>query len=56
MELLDQLDFKAVGREFDIPEWQKNITLKRLKSIDENPESAVDFDEMLNRIESEYGL
>ena len=56
MELLDQLDFKAVGREFDIPEWQKNMTLKRLKSIDENPESAVDFDEMLNRIESEYGL
>ena len=23
MELLDQLDFEAIGRDFDIPEWQK---------------------------------
>lgn len=31
MELLDQLDFEAIGRDFDIPEWQKEQLDKGIK-------------------------
>ena len=56
MELLDQLDFEAIGRDFDIPEWQQQMTLNRLKELDENPDSTIDFDKMINHLESKYGL
>ncbi len=34
----------------DIPEWQKKEVLSRLRALNENPESGVDWDTALSRI------
>jgi hypothetical protein len=43
VELLD-------GGGNEIPEWQKKEVLSRLQQLDDNPESAIDWDAAINRI------
>ncbi len=40
----------------NIPQWQQDITLKRLEELDNDPSKAVDFDEILEKIERKYDL
>ncbi|MBI9037480.1 MAG: addiction module protein [Bacteroidales bacterium] len=40
----------------DIPQWQKEEVNKRLKELEKNPGSAIDFDTMLDRLEEKYDL
>ena len=45
---------KGIEREdIDIPEWQKDLVLKRLEDYKQNPDSAMDFDSAIDDIEKE---
>lgn len=35
----------------EIPQWQKNESLRRLEIYKKNPENALDFDTVMNEIE-----
>lgn len=39
--------------EINIPEWHKDLVLKRLKDYEQNPDSAMDFDSVMEDIEKE---
>ena len=39
--------------EFIVPEWHKELVLKRLKGYNQNPDSAMDFDSAIDDIEKE---
>ncbi|MFT5858157.1 MAG: hypothetical protein ACI865_000241 [Flavobacteriaceae bacterium] len=41
---------------FEIPQWQKDLTLKRLAELEKDPSKAIDFDTMINRLEDKHGL
>ena len=43
----------TVTEDFHIPEWQKAEVLKRQAYIKKNPESLIDFDEMMISLEKE---
>jgi len=46
--------YKNIEREdIDIPEWHKDLVLKRLEDYKQNPSSAMDFDSALDDIEKE---
>ena len=46
--------YKDIGQEeFNIPEWQKDLVLKRLEDYKKNPGSAIDFDAAMEGIEKE---
>ena len=40
----------------EIPQWQIEEVNKRLKDLDKNPGSAIDFDKMLDDLEKKYDL
>lgn len=40
--------------EIEIPEWQKQEVLKRLKDYENNPEQAVPFEDALKEIENDF--
>ena len=40
----------------EIPEWQKEEVNHRMKELEEQPETAIDFDKMLLRIQKKYDL
>jgi len=40
----------------EIPKWQIEEVNKRLKHLNKNPESAIDFDKMLDSLEVKYDL
>ncbi|MFT5778934.1 MAG: hypothetical protein ACI837_001891 [Crocinitomicaceae bacterium] len=40
----------------EIPQWQKDLTLKRLAELEKDPSKAIDFDSMINRLEDKHGL
>ena len=39
--------------EINIPEWHKDLVLKRLEDYKKNPDSAVDFDTAMDDIEKD---
>ncbi|GAO29180.1 addiction module protein [Geofilum rubicundum] len=39
--------------EINVPEWHKDLVLKRLKDYKQNPDSAMDFDSAMDDIEKE---
>lgn len=43
----------TVQEDFQIPEWQKEVVLKRQQHIKNHPQSLVDFDEMMHSLEQE---
>lgn len=43
----------TVQEDFQIPEWQKEEVLKRQKHVENHPESLVDFDEMMSKLQQE---
>ena len=46
--------YKNIEREdIDIPEWHKDLVLKRLEDYKQNPNSALDFDSAMDDIEKE---
>jgi hypothetical protein len=58
LELIKTLDFISLddNKHNAIPQWQQELTLKRLAELDKDPSKSIDFDQMLNRLESKYGL
>lgn len=59
LEFIKTLDFISVdddNKHNVIPQWQQEITLKRLAEIDKDPSKSVDFDDMIDRLEDKYGL
>lgn len=40
------------GEGIDIPEWHKELLLKRLENYKQNPDSALDFDSAMDDIEN----
>ncbi len=46
--------YKNIEQEdIDIPEWHKDLVLKRLEDYKQNPDSALDFDSAMDDIEKE---
>lgn len=46
--------YKDIGQEeISIPEWHKDLVLKRLEGYKKNPGSAIDFDTAMDGIEKE---
>ena len=39
--------------EISVPEWHKDVVLKRLEDYKQNPDSAMDFDSAMDDIEKE---
>ncbi len=39
--------------EISVPEWHKDLVLKRLEDYKQNPDSALDFDSAMDDIEKE---
>jgi len=59
IELAKQLGLEIQKEEtldVEIPQWQKDLTLKRLEQLDKGQSKAIDFDDMLNRLERKHGL
>jgi hypothetical protein len=58
LEFIKTLDFISLddNKHNAIPQWQQELTLKRLAELDKDPSKSIDFDQMLNRLESKYGL
>lgn len=55
MKLFNELGIKAENN-INIPQWQMDETAKRLKLLDENPDSAIDFDQAMDDLEKKYDL
>lgn len=46
------IKYKGIVQEdFDIPDWHKEIVLKRIEDFKQNPNLMVDFDDAMNEIE-----
>ncbi|MBL1281180.1 MAG: hypothetical protein COA33_012955 [Fluviicola sp.] len=56
LEFVRTLDFVKKETSTGIPEWQQELTLKRLQELDKDPSKAIDFDDMLNELEKKHGL
>ena len=56
LEFVRTLDFVKKENSMSIPKWQQELTLKRLQELDKDPSKAIDFDDMLNRLEKKHGL
>ena len=54
IELLNQLDFEAVGREFDIPEWQKNQLDEGIKEYESGSANYTNWDEVREDLFNKY--
>ncbi|NRA12059.1 MAG: hypothetical protein HRT57_08920 [Crocinitomicaceae bacterium] len=55
LEYIKTLDFVSVDK-IDIPKWQQDLTLKRMAELDKDPSKAIDFDNMIDRLEKKHGL
>ena len=55
LEYIKTLDFVSVDK-IDIPKWQQDLTLKRMAELDKDPSKAIDFDNMIDRVEKKHGL
>ena len=55
LDFIKTLDFVSVD-ENDIPQWQQDLTLKRMAELDKDPSKAIDFDNMIDRLEKKHGL
>lgn len=55
MELLKKLGLKAQDN-FNVPLWQQEEVAKRLKQLEKNPDSGIDFDKTMDDLEKKYGL
>lgn len=47
---------KEIEDDFSIPTWQQDLTLKRMAELDKQPKSAINFDDMIDRLEKKHGL
>jgi len=59
IELTKQLGLEIQKEEtldVNIPQWQQELTLKRLEELDKDKSKSIDFDDMINRLEDKYGL
>lgn len=45
--------YKIVPEEIEIPEWHKELVRQRLNDYHKNPDSALDFDLVMDDIEKE---
>lgn len=52
--------FKELEKEeenmLEVPDWHKDIILKRLKEYHENPDNAVEWDDVQKEIKEKYGF
>ncbi len=52
--------YKEIEREekdtLEIPDWQKEIVLQRLKEYHSNPENVLDWVDVQKEIETKYGF
>lgn len=55
LEFIKTLDFVSVDS-IDIPKWQQDLTLKRMEELDKDPSKAINFDDMIDRLEKKHGL
>ena len=56
IETLKMLKRKGNKVGFEIPNWQQEEVLDRLSELKRNPETAIDFDKVLNELEKKHGL
>ena len=56
MELFRSLGISTYDDIANVPQWQKDLTLKRLAELEKDPSKAIDFDSMLDDLEKKYGL
>jgi len=56
LAFIKTLDYVSMPSENTIPQWQKDEVMQRLEDLEKNPENAIDFDQTLNDIETQYGL
>jgi hypothetical protein len=56
MEVFKRLGLEIAKKNVSIPEWQQDQTIKRMQELDKDPSKAIDFDDMLNRLEEKHGL
>lgn len=47
---------QAKEDDFSIPTWQQDLTLKRMTELDKQPKSAINFDDMIGRLEKKHDL
>ena len=55
LEYIKTLDFVSVDK-ISIPKWQQDLTLKRMSELDKDPSKAIQFDDMIDRLEKKHGL
>ena len=56
MEVFKRLGLDIAKKDISIPEWQQDLTIKRMQELDKDPGKAIDFDDMLDRLEEKHGL
>lgn len=49
MELVENLKFVKVSKEYQIPQEHKDIVMERLLEIEKNPQSLLDWDEVKDK-------
>ena len=49
-----KIKYKGIdNEEFDIPSWQMDEVMERMEDYRKNPEQALDFDQVIDEIQSE---
>ena len=56
LEFIKTLNYVSIPEIDIIPQWQQDEVKKRLKTLKEQPENAIDFDLAIDRIEKKYDL
>ena len=58
LSFIKTIDFINLVNEEDneVPKWQIDEVNSRIKELEKHPEKAIDFNQMLERVENKYGL
>jgi DNA mismatch repair ATPase MutL len=56
LEVFKRLGLELHSQNEEIPDWQKAVTIRRLEAMKTKQDTAIDFDEMINRLENKHGL
>lgn len=58
LSFIKTIDFISLVNEGgnNVPKWQVDKVNSRIEELKKHPERAIDFNQMLDRIESKYGL
>jgi hypothetical protein len=56
IEVFTKMGLECFSQNDQIPNWQKAITLKRLKVLESESDQSLDFDEMINRLAQKHEL